>query len=96
MKQKEFEEIVQMAIDDGFRKCYIKKVDAHLLFKGNIYFNLSGIYEYKNYRFNKLGELTKENLQKFTPIFCFFKEDKKGHLETTAFLKKIADKIKEK
>ena len=65
MTKEEFLPIVQKAIDNGFRKCYIKKQNASLLFKDKIYFNISGIYEYKNYQFNKICDLTEENLEKY-------------------------------
>ena len=45
MTREEFLKIAQEAIDSGFRKCYLAKAKAHLLFKGNIYFNMSGIYK---------------------------------------------------
>ena len=94
MTQKEFLEIAQKAIDSGFRKCYIAKAKAHLLFKGNIYFNMSGIYKYEKWTFTKLGDLSIENLKKFTSIYGFFEETKKGNLETTPHLKELVDKIK--
>ncbi len=95
MTEKEFIEIAQKAIDSGFRKCYIAKVKAQLLFKGNIYFNMSGIYKYEKWSFKKLGDLTKENLKKFTSIYSLFEETKKGNLEPTPHLKEVVDKIKE-
>lgn len=94
MTQKEFLEIAQKAIDSGFRKCYIAKAKAHLLFKGNIYFNMSGIYKYEKWTFTKLGDLSIENLKKFTSIYGFFEETKKGNLEPTPHLKEVVDKIK--
>ena len=95
MTEKEFIEITQKAIDSGFRKCYIAKVKAHLLFKGNIYFNMSGIYKYEKWSFTKLGDLTEENLKKYTSIYDFYEETKKGNFEPTSNLKEIANKISE-
>lgn len=65
MTKEEFLKIMQKVIDKGFRKCYIKKQNASLLFKDKIYFNISGIYEYKNSKFNKICDLTEENLEKY-------------------------------
>ena len=65
MINREFAELVQKAFDKGFRKCFIKKVNANLMFKGNIYFNLSGIYKYERSRFVKLCDFSEENLNKY-------------------------------
>lgn len=65
MEKEEFLKLMEKAIDMGFRKCYIKKLNATVLFKDNIYFNRSGIYEYKNSKFNKICDLTEENLEKY-------------------------------
>ena len=56
---------------------------------------MSGIYKYEKWSFKKLGELTRENLKKYTSIYSFFEETKKGNLEPTPYLKGIVDKIKE-
>lgn len=76
MTEKEFIALAEKAFNNGFRKCYIKKLNAHLLYKGDIYFNGSGIYRFvcnSNHkhpnlvvpRFEKLGDLTEENLNKY-------------------------------
>lgn len=62
MEKEEFLKLMEKAIDMGFRKCYIKKLNATVLFKGNIYFNISGIYKYENGQFKKICALTEENL----------------------------------
>lgn len=64
MTKEEFLPIVEKAIDNGFRKCYIAKQNVSLLFKDKTYFNISGIYEYKNYQFIKVADATPENLEK--------------------------------
>ena len=95
MTKEEFLKIVQKAIDNGFRKCYLAKAKAHLLFKGNIYFNMSGIYKYEKWSFTKLGDLTEENLKKYTSIYALFEETKKGNFEPTSNLKEIERIISE-
>lgn len=64
-EDKKFLELVQKAYDKGFRKCFIKKVNAMLMFKGKIYFNMTGIYTYANSRFFKLCDFSEENLNKY-------------------------------
>ena len=65
IKKEEFVKLVQKAEDNGFRKCYIAKVKAHLMFKGNIYFNMTGIYKYEKAHFIKLDDINEENLNKY-------------------------------
>jgi hypothetical protein len=64
MTKEEFLPVIQAAIDSGFRKCYFAKGNGSTLYKGKIYFNITGTYEYKNWQFVKVAECTKENLQK--------------------------------
>lgn len=68
MTKKQFIILIEKAMDAGFRKCYIKKVNAHLMFKGNIYFNMTGVYKYEKGRFIKLSDLTEESTKKFTEV----------------------------
>ena len=68
MTEQQFMAFVEKAEDIGFRKCYIKKVNAHLMFKGNIYFNMTGIYKYEKCRFVKLADLTEESVKKFAEV----------------------------
>ena len=65
MTEQQFMAFVEKAEDIGFRRCYIKKVNAHLMFKGNIYFNMTGVYKYEKGRFIKLADLTEESMKKF-------------------------------
>lgn len=39
-------------------------MNATVLFKDKIYFNISGIYKYENGQFKKICDLTEENLDK--------------------------------
>ena len=64
MQKEDFIPLMGKAIDNGFRKCYIKKMNATVLFKDKIYFNISGIYKYENGQFKKICDLTEENLDK--------------------------------
>ena len=68
MTEQQFLIFVNKAMDAGFRKCYIKKVNALLMFKGNIYFNMSGLYKYEKGRFVKLADLTEESMKKFAEV----------------------------
>lgn len=64
MTKEEFLPIIEAAIDSGFRKCYFANGNSSMFSKGKIYFNITGIYEYKKWQFLKVAECTKENLQK--------------------------------
>lgn len=68
MTEQQFMSFVEKAEDIGFRKCYIKKINALLMFKGNIYFNMTGVYKYEKGRFVKLSDLTEESMKKFTEV----------------------------
>lgn len=68
MTEQQFLILINKAMDAGWRKVYIKKANAHLMFKGNIYFNMSGLYKYENGRFVKLAELTQESLKNLTSL----------------------------
>lgn len=68
MTEQQFMTFVEKAEDIGFRKCYIKKLNALLMFKGNIYFNMSGVYKYEKGRFIKLSDLTEESMKKFAEV----------------------------
>ena len=68
MTEQQFMSFVAKAEDIGFRKCYIKKINALLMFKGKIYFNMTGVYKYEKGRFVKLSDLTEESMKKFTEV----------------------------
>lgn len=63
-EDKKFLKILEKAMENGYRKCYIAKNDVSLMFKDGIYFNKSGIYKYNNYKFNKVCDFSEENLKK--------------------------------
>lgn len=60
MNFKTFVKIAEVAKDNGYRECYIKKINAQFLFKKNIYFNMSGIYRYEKCRFIVICDFEKE------------------------------------
>lgn len=60
MNFKMFAKIAEVAKDNGYRECYIKKINAQFLFKKNIYFNMSGIYRYEKCRFIVICDFEKE------------------------------------
>ena len=60
MNFKTFVKIAEVAKDNGYRECYIKKINAQFLFKKNIYFNISGIYRYEKCRFIVICDFEKE------------------------------------
>ena len=68
--KEEFIKLADDAIDRGYRKCYIAKNNVSLLFKDGIYFNISGIYKYSNYQFQKICPFTEENLKKLEEKQC--------------------------
>ncbi|MBQ3943765.1 MAG: hypothetical protein II669_05550 [Elusimicrobia bacterium] len=80
MNFKTFVKIAEVAKDNGYRECYIKKINAQFLFKKNIYFNMSGIYRYEKGRFvvvcdfEKVKKETAENICKL--LGFEFKETK--------------------
>ncbi len=61
---KNFLKIVEVAKDNGYREVYLKKCNATLMQKGNIFFNMSGIYTYQKGRFFLLCDFVKEKLTK--------------------------------
>lgn len=71
MNFKMFVKIAEVAKDNGYRECYIKKINAQFLFKKNIYFNMSGIYRYEKCRFI---------------VICDFKKKKKSNEEICKLL----------
>lgn len=95
MTEQQFLILINKAMDAGFRKCYIKKVNAHLMFKGNIYFNMTGVYKYEKGRFIKLSDLTQEGLKKFTSLYDIFEETKKNNLEFTKYGQELIKKVTE-
>lgn len=64
IENKEFIKLAERAINKGWRKVFIKKINTALLFKGRYYFNMSGIYTYNNGKFTQEATLTEENLLK--------------------------------
>lgn len=95
MTEQQFLIFINKAMDAGFRKCYIKKLNALLMFKGNIYFNMSGVYKYEEGRFIKLSDLTQEGLKKFTSLYDIFEETKKNNLEFTKHGQELIKKVTE-
>ena len=62
MTFKNFFKVVDVAKDNGYREVYIKKANAVLMQKGNLFFNMSGIYSYKDGRFFPVCDFTKEKV----------------------------------
>lgn len=60
MTFEKFVKVAEVAKDNGYRECYIKKINASFLFKKNIYFNMSGIYRYEKGRFVVICDFEKE------------------------------------
>lgn len=79
MTFKNFFKVVDVAKDNGYREVYIKKCNVTLMQRKNIFFNMSGIYSYKDGRFFPVCDFKKEKLtkDKILEKLCIEKNDRK-------------------